>query len=67
MSEAMRTKRFRIDQEKIDRAMQRLGARTEAETIEVALDLVAFGPILAEGVRAMKGAGLVDVFAEGSS
>jgi len=67
MAEATRTKRFRIDQGKIDRAMQLLGTRTEAETIEVALDLVVFGPTLAEGVRAMKGAGLVDVFATGSS
>ena len=67
MAEAKRIKRFRIDQAKIDRAMQLLGTRTEAETIEVALDLVAFGPSLAEGIRAMKGAGLVDVFAAGSS
>jgi len=67
MAEATRMKRIRIDQAKIDRAMQRLGTRTEAETIEAALDLVVFGPTLAEGVRAMKGAGLVDVFAAGSS
>jgi Arc/MetJ family transcription regulator len=67
MAEATRMKRIRIDQAKIDRAMQLLGTRTEAETIEAALDLVVFGTTLAEGVRAMKGAGLVDVFAADSS
>jgi len=67
MAEATKVKRYRIDQAKIDRAMQLLGTRTEAETIEAALDLVAFGPTLAEGIRAMKGAGLVDIFAVDSS
>jgi hypothetical protein len=36
----------------------------DSETIEAALDLVTFGPELVEGVRAMRGAGLVDVFSD---
>jgi hypothetical protein len=55
-------KNFRLHQSKIDRAMQLLGTRTETETIERALDMVAFRDALVEGIRAMRGAGLVDVF-----
>jgi len=67
MAEATRKKSFRIHQAKIDRAMRLLGTRTETETIEAALDLVTFGPDLVEGIRAMRGAGLIDVFANDSS
>lgn len=61
-AETPRKKNFRLHQSKIDRAMQLLGTRTETETIERALDLVAFRNALVEGIRAMRGAELVDVF-----
>lgn len=61
-AEAPIKKNFRLHQSKIDRAMQLLGTRTETETIERALDMVAFRDALVDGIRAMKGAELVDVF-----
>lgn len=62
--EAPRKKNFRLHQSKIDRAMEILGTRTETETIEQALDMIAFRDRLVEGVRGMRGADLVDVFAD---
>jgi hypothetical protein len=53
MGEVTRKKRLRIRQAKLDRARHLLGTRTES-----------FGPELAEGVRAMRGAGLIDVFSD---
>jgi hypothetical protein len=64
VTEATRRKSLRIHQSKIDRAMRLLGTRTESETIEAALDLVTFGPDLVEGIKAKRGAGLIDVFAD---
>ena len=64
VAEAPRKKNFRLHQSKIDRAMHLLGTRTETETIEQALDMVAFRDAVVGGIRAMKGAGLVDVFAD---
>lgn len=61
--EIPRRKNMRLHQSKIDRAMQLLGTRNETETIEVALDMVAFRNALVEGIRGMRGAGLVDVYA----
>jgi hypothetical protein len=61
-AEAPTKKNFRLHQSKIDRAMQLLGTRTETETIERALDMVAFRDALVDGIRAMRGAELVDVF-----
>ncbi|HET7234030.1 MAG TPA: hypothetical protein VFJ16_28720 [Longimicrobium sp.] len=55
---------MRLHQSKIDRAKQLLGTSTETETIELALDMVAFRNALAEGIRGMRGAGLVDIYAE---
>lgn len=60
--EAPRKKNFRLHQSKIDRAMQILGTRTETETIEQALDMLVFRDQLVQGVRNMRGAGLVDIF-----
>lgn len=57
-------KSYRLRQSKIDRAREILGASTETETIERALDLVAFGEELRVGVDAMRGIHPVDVFAE---
>ncbi len=62
--EIPRRKNMRLHQSKIDRAMKLLGTRNETETIEMALDLVAFRTALVEGIRAMRGANLVDVYAE---
>jgi hypothetical protein len=62
LTEAPRKKNFRLRQSKIDRAMEILGTRTETETLEQALDLVALRDRLVDGVRNMRGAGLVDVF-----
>ncbi|HEX8695133.1 MAG TPA: hypothetical protein VF746_22160 [Longimicrobium sp.] len=59
--EVPRKKTYRLPQSKIDEAMRVLGTRTETETIERALDLVLFRSRLVEGVRAIKGAGLVNV------
>ncbi|MFL5386744.1 MAG: hypothetical protein ACJ8GN_29990 [Longimicrobiaceae bacterium] len=64
-TEAPIKKNFRLHQSKIDRAMELLGTRTETETIERALEIVAFRHALVEGTRAMRGAELNDVF-EGS-
>ena len=64
--EIPRRKNMRLHQSKIDRAMKLLGTRTETETIEMALDMVAFRNALVEGIRGMRGAGLVDVFGDGT-
>jgi hypothetical protein len=61
-AENPRKKNFRLRQSKIDRARAILGAETETETIERALDLVVFRSDLVQGVRAMQGAELVSVF-----
>ncbi|MGH7460526.1 MAG: hypothetical protein ACREMA_05805 [Longimicrobiales bacterium] len=60
--EATRKKNLRLHQSKIERAMKILGTETETETIEAALDLVVFRQELLEGVRAMRGARLADLF-----
>lgn len=62
--ERPKRKNFRLHQSKIDRARRILGTGTETETIEQALDLVAFGERLLSGVDRMRGKEIVDVFAE---
>jgi hypothetical protein len=56
-------KNFRLPQSKIDRARRILGAATETEAIEQALDLVAFGDLLLSGVDRMRGQQLIDFYA----
>jgi|GEM_PF-1003515 len=63
-SEGTRKKNLRLHQSKIDKAMKILGTKTETETIEAALDLVVFRQELLEGVHAMRGAQLADLFRE---
>lgn len=63
--ETLARKNFRLHQSKIDRARMILGTETETETIEEALDLVAFGERLLAGVDRMRGKKLIDIFAEG--
>jgi hypothetical protein len=58
-------KNFRLHQSKIDRARKILGTSTETETIEQALDLVAFGDRLLAGVDRMRGKRLTDIYGEG--
>jgi hypothetical protein len=52
-----------MDQRKLDAARRLLGVETETETIDVALDLVAFRRELVRGIAAVRRAGGVeDVF-----
>ncbi len=67
VEEPLTRKNFRLHQSKIDRARKILGTATETETIEQALDLVAFGERLLSGVDRMRGKNLVDVFADAES
>lgn len=63
-AEALRKKNFRLRQSEIDRAMKILGTRTETETIEQALQMIAFQQEMLDAVDAMYGAGVVNVFDE---
>jgi hypothetical protein len=49
-----------MDQRKLDVARRALGAETETEAIDLALDLVAFGEELARGFAAVRCSGGVD-------
>jgi hypothetical protein len=62
--EPARKKNIRLQQWKIDEARAVLGTTTETETIEAALDLVVFRQELIDGIRAMHGAKLQDVFGD---
>jgi hypothetical protein len=64
--EPLRKKNFRLRQSEIDRAMEILGTRTETETIEQALQMIAFQQEMLDAVDAMYGAGVVNVFDEQS-
>jgi hypothetical protein len=60
---ATRHKHLKLDQVKIDRARRILGARTEQETVERALDLaIAEEPILRAHRRIRGTGGIADVF-----
>jgi len=48
-------KNFYLYQSKVDMARKILGAKTETEAINRALDLVNFGEVLARGTREMYG------------
>lgn len=48
-------KNYRLTQAKLDRARQVLGTETETDTIEQALDLVAFREEVLAGVRRQAG------------
>ena len=61
-AEAPKKKNLRLHQSKIDEAREILGTATETETIEAALDLVIFRKERTEGVRAMRGTDLVNLF-----
>jgi hypothetical protein len=60
-------KNLRLTQAKINRAQRILGTATETETIEEALDLVAFRQEVLEGVRRAAGArAMRDVLRDGT-
>lgn len=48
-------KSMRLSQAKLDRARRILGTKTETETVDQALDLVAFRHEVVAGVRRMAG------------
>ncbi len=52
-------KNLRLTQAKIDRAKRILGTRTETETVEQALDLVAFREEVLQGLQRIAGSGAV--------
>lgn len=52
-----RRKNVRLDQKKLRKAQRILGAKTETETIERALDLVVFQEEATAGMRRMIGKG----------
>jgi hypothetical protein len=61
-------KNLRLTQAKLDRAKRILGTETETETIEQALDLVAFREEVIGGVRRLAGSGsLHDVIRDGAA
>jgi hypothetical protein len=60
---ALRHKHVQLDQRKLDRARRALGARTETETLDRALDLVVMEAEIDRALRAVRGKGKIrDVF-----
>ena len=49
-----------VDQRKLDAARRALGAATETETIDLALDFVAFRREVAQGIAAMRRVGGIE-------
>ncbi|HJS42440.1 MAG TPA: hypothetical protein VJ755_03145 [Gemmatimonadales bacterium] len=61
-------KNLRLTQAKVDRAKRILGTATETETIEQALDLVAFRHDVIDGVRRLAGSrSMADVLGDGAA
>ena len=60
---AIRHKHLKIEQTKLDRARRLLGAKTEQETVERALDVLLGEEAILRAHRRVKGVGgFVDVF-----
>ena len=55
-----RRKNFRLDQAKLDRVKELLGAKSETDAVEQALDLVLFRREVMEGLRRIAGSGVTD-------
>lgn len=53
----IRRKNLNLDQAKLDRAVELLGARTETDALDQALDLVIFHQEAVAGLRALAGRG----------
>ena len=63
---AIRHKHLKLDQRKIDKARRTLGAKTEQETLERALDMVLAEDRIVRVLRRGRGmGGLEDVFRRG--
>ncbi|MGH2598802.1 MAG: hypothetical protein ACREMJ_09040 [Gemmatimonadales bacterium] len=62
--ETLKRKNYRLHQAKLDTAQRLLGTKTETETIERALDLVAFGERLATATERARGRPWNDLFGE---
>jgi hypothetical protein len=56
----IRRKNMNIDQEKLDRAVEILGARSETEAIDQALDLLVFREELLSGIDRIAGNGGIE-------
>ena len=54
---ALRHKHVQLDQRKLDRARRVLGARTETETLDRALDLVVMEADIDRVIRTVRGKG----------
>ncbi len=57
MAIVLRHKHVQLDQRKLDRARRALGARTETETLDRALDLVVTEADIDQALRAARGKG----------
>lgn len=56
-------KNMRLRQDLIDHARRILGTKTETETVEQALEMVAFREEVLEGIHAIAGSGAIeDIF-----
>lgn len=56
-------KNLHIDQRKLDAARKALGVKTETEAVDAALDAIAFGSEISEGIQRLRGAGgLTDIY-----
>jgi len=56
----VRRKNLNIDQAKLDRVKEALGAKTETEAVDQALSVVLFREEILEGIRSMAGTGGVE-------
>jgi hypothetical protein len=64
-SERLVRRSIRISQDNLDRARKVLGTRTDAETVDAALDLVVFRDEVLKGVRRIAGSNSMrDIYAE---
>lgn len=64
-AKAVVRKNMRLRQELIDRAKRILGTKTETETVEQALELVAFRREVSRGIRRIAGSrSMRDIYAE---
>ena len=59
---SIRRKNLNVDQAKLDRAVAILGARSETDAIDQALDLVLFREELIGGIGRLSGSGGVENF-----
>jgi hypothetical protein len=60
--EKPKRKNYYLYQSKIDIAKKILGASTETEALDGALDMLIYGEVLAKGTKKMDGEEYVDVF-----